>query len=208
MQIAVKTDTREKADDDEPSSSPVTLALDIGGTGLKASLLDEQGDMVTEKLHIPTPHPCPPDRVSAIARRIDRAAAEVRPRVGRFSRRRAQRPDSHRSESRARRLGRLRVGQRLERAIGQAGESEKRRRLARPGGDSWRRRRDGHHARHWRRFVAVRRRLDRPASGVCPYSVSQRRDLRRTAWQRSPASRRQETLEPPACSGRSKCCGR
>jgi len=38
-----------------------TLALDIGGTGLKASVLDEQGEMVTDKSHIPTPHPCPPD---------------------------------------------------------------------------------------------------------------------------------------------------
>jgi polyphosphate glucokinase len=61
MQIAATTDTHEKTSDADTLASPVTLALDIGGTGLKASLLDEQGEMVTEKAHIPTPHPCPPD---------------------------------------------------------------------------------------------------------------------------------------------------
>ncbi len=61
MQIAVKTYAREKISGDDAPPSPVTLALDIGGTGLKASLLNEQGEMVTEKVHIPTPHPCPPD---------------------------------------------------------------------------------------------------------------------------------------------------
>jgi polyphosphate glucokinase len=61
MQIAVNTYTREKTSGDDAPPSPVTLALDIGGTGLKASLLDEQGEMVTEKAQIPTPHPCPPD---------------------------------------------------------------------------------------------------------------------------------------------------
>jgi polyphosphate glucokinase len=54
-----------------PPSPQFTLALDIGGTGLKASVLDEQGNMVTEKSHIPTPHPCPPDMfLKAIAELI------------------------------------------------------------------------------------------------------------------------------------------
>src|SRR5262245_55436476 len=37
-----------------------TLAFDIGGTGLKASLLDERGEMITERARVDTPKPCPP----------------------------------------------------------------------------------------------------------------------------------------------------
>lgn len=38
-----------------------TLAIDIGGTGLKASVLDENGDMVVERVRVATPRPCPPE---------------------------------------------------------------------------------------------------------------------------------------------------
>jgi polyphosphate glucokinase len=37
-----------------------TLAIDIGGTGLKACLLDEEGEMLTEKVRVDTPENCPP----------------------------------------------------------------------------------------------------------------------------------------------------
>jgi predicted NBD/HSP70 family sugar kinase len=37
-----------------------TLAFDIGGTGLKASILDETGEMLTDRVRIETPRPCPP----------------------------------------------------------------------------------------------------------------------------------------------------
>lgn len=37
-----------------------TLAFDIGGTGLKASLLDESGEIFTERVRVDTPKPCPP----------------------------------------------------------------------------------------------------------------------------------------------------
>ena len=39
---------------------PLTLALDIGGTNLKAGLLDPQGAMVGERARVPTPRPSPP----------------------------------------------------------------------------------------------------------------------------------------------------
>lgn len=39
----------------------VTLAVDIGGTKLKAALLDEQGRLITERVRVKTPKPCPPD---------------------------------------------------------------------------------------------------------------------------------------------------
>ncbi|HVC96422.1 MAG TPA: ROK family protein [Pirellulales bacterium] len=49
-----------------------TLAIDIGGTGLKASLLDEQGEMVTQRVRVETPHPCPPAvLIDALAKLIE-----------------------------------------------------------------------------------------------------------------------------------------
>lgn len=43
-------------------SRPVarTLAIDIGGTGLKAAVLDNEGEMLTERLRVETPPECPP----------------------------------------------------------------------------------------------------------------------------------------------------
>jgi len=36
------------------------LGIDIGGTGLKASVLDRDGRMIVERLRLPTPYPCSP----------------------------------------------------------------------------------------------------------------------------------------------------
>jgi polyphosphate glucokinase len=41
-------------------NGPFTLAIDIGGTGLKASVLDSKGKMTTERVRIDTPQPCTP----------------------------------------------------------------------------------------------------------------------------------------------------
>src|SRR5262249_4430015 len=41
--------------------SPHTLAIDIGGTGLKASILDRSGRMILDPVHLPTPYPCTPE---------------------------------------------------------------------------------------------------------------------------------------------------
>ena len=43
-----------------PVKGPKTLAIDIGGTGLKAALLDAQGNMITERVRVATPPQCPP----------------------------------------------------------------------------------------------------------------------------------------------------
>jgi polyphosphate glucokinase len=43
------------------SIDPRTLAIDIGGTGLKASVLDRTGKMLADRVRIATPYPCPPD---------------------------------------------------------------------------------------------------------------------------------------------------
>ncbi len=42
------------------ASGVKTLAFDIGGSGLKACLLDDQGEMITERVRVETPKPCPP----------------------------------------------------------------------------------------------------------------------------------------------------
>lgn len=39
---------------------PRTLAIDVGGTGLKASVLDANGHMVVDRVRMLTPDPCPP----------------------------------------------------------------------------------------------------------------------------------------------------
>src|SRR5215468_9163174 len=37
-----------------------TLAIDVGGTGLKASILDASGRMLVKRVRVATPHPCHP----------------------------------------------------------------------------------------------------------------------------------------------------
>lgn len=36
------------------------LSIDIGGTGLKAAVLDHNGNLLSDHLRVPTPKPCPP----------------------------------------------------------------------------------------------------------------------------------------------------
>ncbi len=40
-----------------------TLSIDIGGTGLKASILDAAGNMATDRVRVATPYPCPPTKL-------------------------------------------------------------------------------------------------------------------------------------------------
>ncbi len=44
-------------------SAPVTLAIDIGGTGIKAILLDERGRPISDRVRALTPHPATPAAV-------------------------------------------------------------------------------------------------------------------------------------------------
>ena len=53
--------------------TPWTLAIDIGGTGLKASVLDATGAMVADRVTEPTTYPCPPTKL------VDDLAALVAP---------------------------------------------------------------------------------------------------------------------------------
>jgi polyphosphate glucokinase len=49
-----------------PPGPPDTLAIDIGGTGLKASVLDESGAMERDRVRIPTPYPLPPEKMVTV----------------------------------------------------------------------------------------------------------------------------------------------
>jgi polyphosphate glucokinase len=46
---------------DESSEHPYTLAIDVGGTGLKASVLSKSGAMVADRVKTETKYPLPPD---------------------------------------------------------------------------------------------------------------------------------------------------
>jgi len=36
------------------------LSIDIGGTGLKAAIINPRGELIGDAVRVPTPHPCPP----------------------------------------------------------------------------------------------------------------------------------------------------
>lgn len=40
-----------------------TFSIDIGGSGIKGSVLDAHGEMVVERVRVDTPYPCPPQRL-------------------------------------------------------------------------------------------------------------------------------------------------
>jgi polyphosphate glucokinase len=62
---------------------PFTLAVDIGGTGLKASVLDAGGAMVADRVKVPTTYPIPPDKlVSALTKLVAPLPAAERASVG------------------------------------------------------------------------------------------------------------------------------
>ncbi|MGO9334641.1 MAG: ROK family protein [Acidimicrobiales bacterium] len=52
---------------------PATLAIDIGATGLKASVLDAAGKLVADRVRVPTSYPCSPEGL------LDALAALVAP---------------------------------------------------------------------------------------------------------------------------------
>ncbi|MFC8191382.1 ROK family protein [Cellulomonas sp. NPDC057328] len=46
-----------------PASDPYTLAVDCGGGGIKASVLDAAGTLHVPAVRVPTPYPLPPERL-------------------------------------------------------------------------------------------------------------------------------------------------
>ena len=56
--------------------SILTLAIDVGGTGIKAMVLDAQGAPRTERHKIPTPEDATPKRVIGVIRKLAKLAGE------------------------------------------------------------------------------------------------------------------------------------
>jgi polyphosphate glucokinase len=68
--LAADLNERGDAPSEAGDASPVRniLTVDIGGTGVKASVIDQTGKMIADKVRINTPHPSPPGTlVEAIA---------------------------------------------------------------------------------------------------------------------------------------------
>jgi|SRR5271166_3745096 len=69
-----------------PKEHPYTLAIDVGGTGLKASVLDRTGVMVSDRVRVATTYPMPPTgnggMVPALARLAGRLPAADRVSAG------------------------------------------------------------------------------------------------------------------------------
>jgi polyphosphate glucokinase len=65
--LAPQTDQTEEA-----STQSHVLAIDIGGSGLKAAVLNSDGEMLTERLRVETSHPCKPDElVEALVKLVE-----------------------------------------------------------------------------------------------------------------------------------------
>ncbi|CAG4898971.1 Polyphosphate glucokinase [Paraburkholderia gardini] len=60
------------------STAEQILAVDVGGTGLKAAIIDATGHMLTERVRVATPHPCTPDQL------VDTLVALVAPIVAQY----------------------------------------------------------------------------------------------------------------------------
>jgi polyphosphate glucokinase len=58
----------------ERAIAPTTLAIDIGGTGLKASVLDAAGRKLVDRVRTKTPYPCPP---RVLVRELDRLTHQL-----------------------------------------------------------------------------------------------------------------------------------
>lgn len=56
---------------------PHTLAFDIGGTGLKASVLDASGKMVASRVRIATTYPLPPEGSGSLLTKLGKLVAKL-----------------------------------------------------------------------------------------------------------------------------------
>jgi polyphosphate glucokinase len=64
------------------TSGTNTLCIDIGGTGLKTMVVDDNGDPVTERVRVETPHPATP---GAVLGELKKLVAEVKTAYDRVS---------------------------------------------------------------------------------------------------------------------------
>jgi polyphosphate glucokinase len=81
--VVAATSSRVKAEasEQERGKGPTTLAIDVGGTGLKASVLDTEGRKIVNRVRTKTPYPCPP---RVLIRELDKLTHDL-PRWDRVS---------------------------------------------------------------------------------------------------------------------------
>lgn len=176
------------------------LTIDIGGSGLKAAVVDRRGQMIGDRVRVRTPHPCPPD---VLLGRLLQLVAPLGPfdcvavgfpgvvGMGRSSPLRAwnRGPQGFRPRHRA------------GRTAPPAGAGGERRRNPGSRCDRGGRPRDDHHAWNGFRDGAVRRRPVSPTSRAGASSVSQGQDLRATAWKEGTTEGRPQEVEPNTRAG-------
>ncbi len=64
--------------DKAATSNERILAIDVGGTGLKAAIINANGEMQTERVRVGTPHPCTPEQlVDALATLVEPLIAKA-----------------------------------------------------------------------------------------------------------------------------------
>ncbi|MDA8355914.1 MAG: ROK family protein [Actinomycetota bacterium] len=73
-----------RGEEHSPAARPYTLAIDIGGTGLKASVLDASGTMVADRVRKATTYPMPPDGESGMVPTLAKLVRNL-PRADRIS---------------------------------------------------------------------------------------------------------------------------
>lgn len=47
----------------KPGKDVRTLGIDVGGSGIKGAVVDATGKMISERIRVDTPYPCPPERL-------------------------------------------------------------------------------------------------------------------------------------------------
>ena len=72
----VEDDTSDQ-DGIRGADRPYTLAIDIGGTGLKASVLDAAGNMVTSRVRMATTYPLPPTGDGGLITKLGELVAKL-----------------------------------------------------------------------------------------------------------------------------------
>ena len=66
----MKGRSRDATDGDVQAGAPFTLAIDIGGTHVKASVLDRAGAEIARRVEVTTPHPGPPQAVLSLLEQL------------------------------------------------------------------------------------------------------------------------------------------
>jgi polyphosphate glucokinase len=71
---AVDSIASPRPEGDQGAGGPLTLGVDIGGTNVKASVLDREGKLVAEQVRTPTPKPATP---KAVIKAIEQLAVRL-----------------------------------------------------------------------------------------------------------------------------------